>query len=132
MLVDVDAEPNMAARLMRSTSIPQLVLFTPAASGWYRIDLQGEQPPARVAPGLYGFQVTAPEGSGGEELDLQLSFDGNVLARRRVPIGVDRWVAEGEPIAQGGCTLNGPASSAGSLVGAALLLLALIGARRRT
>lgn len=89
------------------------------------------QPPARLAPGLYGFQVTAPEGSGGEELDLQLSFDGEVLARRRVPIGVDRWVAEGEPIAHGGCTIDGRASSADPLLGA-LLLLALLGVRRRS
>jgi subtilisin family serine protease len=87
------------------------------------------QPPTRLAPGLYGFQVTAPEGSGGEELDLELRFDGQALARRRVPIGVDRWVAEGEPVAQGGCAIDGRGSSSGRLLGA--LLLALLGALRR-
>jgi hypothetical protein len=86
------------------------------------------QAPSRLAPGLYGFQVTAPEGSGGEDLDLELSFDGQTLARRRVPVGVDRWVAEGEPIAQGGCAIDGHGASAGSLLGALLLA---VGALRR-
>jgi subtilisin family serine protease len=87
------------------------------------------QSPSRLAPGLYGFQVTAPEGSGGEALDLELSFDGQTLARRRVPIGVDRWVAEGEPIAQGGCAVSEHGSNAGPLL--AGLLLALCATRRR-
>lgn len=88
------------------------------------------QPPGRLAPGLYAFQVTAPEGSGGEELDLRLAFDGQLLARRRVPIGVDRWVAEGEPIAQGGCTTSSGAHGSASLL-VVLLLVALLATQRR-
>jgi uncharacterized protein (TIGR03382 family) len=87
------------------------------------------QAPARLAPGLYGFQVTAPDGSGGRDLDLQLVFDGRTLARRRVPIGVDRWAAEGEPIAHGGCATTRNVSSPASLIG--VLLLALVAMRRR-
>jgi hypothetical protein len=78
------------------------------------------QTPARLAPGLYAFQVTAPEGSGGQHLDLRLSFDGVTLAARRVPIGVDRWAAEGEPLAHGGCTTSGAPRDPWLLIAAAL------------
>jgi subtilisin family serine protease len=76
--------------------------------------------PARLAPGLYGFQVTAPEGSGGQHLELRLSFDGVPLAVRRVPIGVDRWAAEGEPLARGGCATSGARREPWSIIAAAL------------
>ncbi|MDF3070000.1 MAG: hypothetical protein K0R38_5601 [Polyangiaceae bacterium] len=82
-------------------------------------------PPARRAPGLYGFEVTAPPGSGGQDLHLALRFDGRLLASRTVPIGVDRWAAEGEPIAHGGCSMGpvprGAAFLASMLVAAAVL-----------
>jgi MYXO-CTERM domain-containing protein len=57
---------------------------------------------------------------------LRLTFDGQTLASRDVPIGVDRWMAEGEPLARGGCSLTGrPARSTGGwpLLAAALLVL---------
>jgi subtilisin family serine protease len=66
------------------------------------------QQPARLGPGLYGFQAAAPEGSGGGRLRLSLSFDGQLLARRELPIGTDRWSAEGEPVLHGGCSFAGP------------------------
>jgi len=78
------------------------------------------QPPSRRAPGLYGFEVTAPPGSGGREMHLALRFDGKLLASRTVPIGVDRWVAEGDPVARGGCNL-GPTARGGWLIGLALM-----------
>ncbi|RYZ03755.1 MAG: serine protease [Myxococcales bacterium] len=86
------------------------------------------RPPARRAPGLYGFAVTAPPGSGGSELRLALRFDGQLLASRTVPVGVDRWVAEGEPLAHGGCS-TAPSTPRGWLAYPVLLLAAL--ARRR-
>jgi subtilisin family serine protease len=81
------------------------------------------KPATRVAPGLYGFEVTAPEGSGGGKLRLSLSFDGQVLTTRQVPIGTDRWLAEGTPVPHGGCQLASRTSHTGWLI-APLLLLA--------
>ncbi len=81
------------------------------------------KPPARVAPGLHAFEVTAPAGSGGRDLRLDLRFDGELLAQRVVPIGVDRWAAEGEPVAFGGCNVSRRGSWYGLswLAGAVLL-----------
>jgi len=81
------------------------------------------KPATRVAPGLYGFEVTAPAGSGGEELELSLSFDGRVLATRQVRIGTDRWLAEGSPVPHGGCGVA-PRAGHGEWLWAALLVLA--------
>ncbi len=64
------------------------------------------QPPQRLAPGLYGFRVSAPAGSGGERLTLQLTFDGEPLAQRELPIGTDRWLAEGTALPHGGCSVG--------------------------
>jgi subtilisin family serine protease len=87
------------------------------------------RPPARLGPGLYDFEVTAPTGSGGKRLGLKLTFDGQTLASRDVPIGVDRWLAEGEPQARGGCSLTGVTPAAdGHWLALAAALLAL---RRR-
>jgi len=87
------------------------------------------KPPARVAPGLYTFEITAPEGSSGRKLAAVLRFDGAVLAKREVPIGTDRWAAEGQPQAHGGCAYAG--SSRGSFVSGCIALLAMLGVRRR-
>ncbi len=85
--------------------------------------------PTRIGPGLYGFEVTAPADSGGARMRLSLSFDGQLLARREIPIGTDRWLAEGTPLPRGGCQLGPPAHAAGWLSTAVLLLAAR--ARRR-
>ncbi|HKY34686.1 MAG TPA: S8 family serine peptidase [Polyangiaceae bacterium] len=87
------------------------------------------KPPERLGPGLYGFEITAPEGSGGRRLGLRLTFDGETLTRRDLPIGVDRWLAEGDPLARGGCSL----ASATPKTSAYWLLLAagLLALRRR-
>lgn len=87
------------------------------------------RPPQRLGPGLYGFQVSAPAGSGGEQLTLSLTFDGQLLARRALPIGTDRWLAEGTPLPHGGCSLGARAPCGR---GWYLLLAALVlRARRR-
>ncbi len=90
------------------------------------------EPPLRLGPGLYRFSVTAPEGSGGQELQLHLTFDGQVLAARTVPIGVDRWSAEGEPFAHGGCHVTAPRGGSAPLplAGVLLMLVGLRSARR--
>ena len=84
--------------------------------------------PTRLAAGLYGFEVTAHEDSGGERMDLRLSFDGEVLASRQVPIGTDRWLAEGSPIPRGGCQLGPRAVGVGWF--AAMLALLTVWRRR--
>jgi MYXO-CTERM domain-containing protein len=69
-------------------------------------------------------------GSGGSELSLELQFDAQSLTRRRVPVGVDRWVAEGTPLARGGCSMGAAPSAWPAL--ATLGLLSLLVRRRRT
>jgi hypothetical protein len=86
------------------------------------------KPAFRIGPGLYGFEVTAREDSGGQQLELSLSFDGEQLASRRVPIGTDRWLAEGTPMPRGGCSFGVEVPGAGGPMLASLLLLA---SRRR-
>ena len=46
--VNVDDEPDLAAQLMRSSTIPQLVLYIPAPQGWYRSYLHGSQEEERI------------------------------------------------------------------------------------
>jgi hypothetical protein len=63
----------------------------------------------REAPGLWSFEVTAPSGTGGQDLEIAARFRGAVLAEQRVPIAVDRSVAGGEAYARGGnCSAVGP------------------------
>jgi len=85
--------------------------------------------PARLAAGLYGFQVTAPAGSGGEQLGLSLELDGQTLSSRQVPIGTDRWLAEGTPLPHGGCNVARASSTAALL--AVFVLLGVAFGRRR-
>jgi hypothetical protein len=87
--------------------------------------------PTRVTAGLYGFEVSAPEGSGGRQLVLTLRYDGQALAQRRVPIGTDRWAAEGEAIAHGGCSVAQCLSLPGAWL-PTVLLAALLLARKRS
>ena len=85
----------------------------------------------RIAPGLWRFQVAGPEGSGGETLKLELSFDGATLLERAVPIGVDRWAAEGRASARGGCGLSRARAGVHPELALLALLAALIAVRRR-
>jgi len=65
------------------------------------------EPLTRVAAGLERFALAAPAGSGGRTLDIRISFDGQPFLARSLPIGVDRWVAEGGVSARGGCAFTG-------------------------
>jgi subtilisin family serine protease len=82
-------------------------------------ELSGEL--TRIAPGLLSFSVSAPEGSGGRQLGLRLSFEGRELVSRQLGIGTDPWLAEQAPTARGGC---GVAKRTGR-AGGELLALAL-------
>jgi subtilisin family serine protease len=98
------------------------------------LDVQGgtlSQPPARVGPGLYNFEVVASEGSGGEQLVLRLLFDGKLLAHRELPIATDRWLAEGTPVPHGGCSVVAPSRFALAWLVAPMLVLARRLRRRR-
>ena len=84
----------------------------------------------RVAPGFYRFTLTAPPGSGGSTLHLNVLFDGQPLLRHDLPIAVDRWLANDGVSARGGCAF-GPAPSATLSSWAPLGALALLLRRRR-
>ena len=66
----------------------------------------------RVAPGLYRFTLAAPAGTGGQNLRIELSFDGHVVVSKSLPIAVDRWLALDGASAQGGCSVSSTSSAA--------------------
>jgi len=80
------------------------------------------KPPARVGPGLYAFEVTAPEGTGGQQLALRLLFDDKQLAHREVPIATDRWQVAGTALPHGGCNVAAPSRRSVAWLAAPLLL----------
>jgi thioredoxin-like negative regulator of GroEL len=47
-IVDIDQMPRLSSQLMRSSTIPQLILWTPVSDGWQRTYLQGGQAPDRI------------------------------------------------------------------------------------
>ena len=49
VVVDTDAEGPLARRLMRGTSIPQLIMYYRTADGWKRTSLTGRQSEEAVA-----------------------------------------------------------------------------------
>ena len=90
-------------------------------------------PLQRVAPGLYRFEVAAPKGSGQSSMRIEVRFDGQIVGEghptlsgsRTLPIGVDRWVANGEIEARGGCSVAPSRRAAGwelALLGLAFTL----------
>jgi subtilisin family serine protease len=72
------------------------------------------EPLARVAPGLWRFAVAAPEGTGGQRMQLRVLLDDEPLLSRELGIAVDRFVAEEGFAARGGCSSAPPAPSAAS------------------
>jgi subtilisin family serine protease len=63
-------------------------------------------PLARLAPGLWRFAVAAAEGTGGRTLSLAVHFDGRSLAKKTLPIAVDRTQSTSLASAHGGCALS--------------------------
>jgi len=47
-VVDKDARPDLAKQIMQGSTLPQLVVFSKADSGWRKFSLQGNQSQGRV------------------------------------------------------------------------------------
>jgi hypothetical protein len=60
----------------------------------------------RAAPGMYRFQIAPDGNSGGDSLDVAVSYDGRVLLSRSEDIAVDVSVARGRFEARGGCSVE--------------------------
>ena len=61
--VNMDEKPTLAQRLLRGSSVPQLVLFTQSAKGWRRARLTGVQTPQAIRR-FIGRQMVAAQGDG--------------------------------------------------------------------
>jgi subtilisin family serine protease len=90
-----------------------------------------EAAPTRIAPGLVGFALRTPAGTGGKTLRLRVTFDGEVLLARDVLVAVDHALSEEAPTARGGCSVGRGERSAASLAFALLGVMALARASRR-
>lgn len=51
-IVNTDEDPALARRLMRGTSIPQLIVFSRADTGWQRQQFTGPQAEAQIAAAI--------------------------------------------------------------------------------
>lgn len=91
------------------------------------------EPLTRVAPGFFRFNVSAQAGTGGQTLALAVSFDGQPLLTRRIPISVDRWVAQNGVSVRGGASCAFQPSRVTNAAGWLSLLLGpgLVLARRK-
>src|SRR5205814_4002015 len=92
---------------------------------------------ARVAAGLYRFEVRGVPGAGSRAIDIDVRLDGATIGERAsrlyghraLPVGADRFIALGTAHAYGGCTLS-PAPPSG-LRFSALGVFAFLFLRRR-
>jgi hypothetical protein len=100
--------------------------FDPSRLGLKHEPAELTEPLRRIAPGLFSFALVAPAGTGGSEIELELLFDGAPVVSRRIPVAVDRHVAEQGLAARGGCAF---ARSHGGTSGGFLALL-VVGALR--
>jgi hypothetical protein len=96
-----------------------------------------KKPLARVAPGLWRFELTGAPESGRSPVDIDVTFDGRSIGaagsetsgRRTLPAGADRWIATGEADAFGGGCSTGRGRTPGII--AAAFFCALAGITRR-
>ena len=86
-------------------------------------------PLTRIAPGLWRFSAVPNAASGGGVLSLRLTFDGQTFLERKLPIAVDRGVADGGVDARGGCEVSGRSTNSGQIW--ALFLASILLGRRR-
>ncbi len=89
------------------------------------LDVSGEGavtgPLARVAPGLFRFEVRARPDTGSSSIGVDVRLDGasigerdsGLSGHRSIPIGADRWIARGSPRAYGGCSIAARAEERG-------------------
>jgi thiol:disulfide interchange protein len=73
-VVDKDARPELAQQLMQGSTLPQLVVFAKADSGWKKFSLQGIQSEGRIKELI----ERASEG----RLPLRSRIDGSRLLNR--------------------------------------------------
>ncbi len=104
-----------------------------------------QQPPTRVAAGLYSFELRADANSGLRDVTVDVKFDGKALGipltrlsgHRVLPIATDRWSAHGVLSTTGGCSVhaggqaNEPLGASASGASFAFGALCLRTARRR-
>jgi subtilisin family serine protease len=86
------------------------VLMTPAGDD-LELRIDGGvviTPIAQVRAGLYRFAFSAPKGSGGETVEVDVRYRGASLGVRILPIGVDIWAAQGGVRPVGGCQIGRP------------------------
>lgn len=88
------------------------------------------EPVTLVRGGLYRFAFSAPLGSGGTTLAIEVFVDGQSLGERVLPVGVDAWAAGSGVKPVGGCACSVPLRDGGRFWPVALLGGA-IGLRRR-
>ena len=77
------------------------------------------RPLARVAAGIYRFELRAQPDTGARTMEIDVRLDGTPIGERAsrlsghrsLPIGADRWIALGSARAYGGCSLS-PAGAA--------------------
>ncbi len=86
------------------------------------------EPLARVRAGLWRFAVSAPRGSGGTSLTVDVRYRGSSLGQRTLPVAVDAWVATAGVRTVGGCGFGRAHSRPSSSL---LLLLGLLLLRSR-
>ena len=91
------------------------------------------EPLTRVRAGLWRFSVSAPRGSGGTDLTVDVRYRGQSLGQRTLPIGVDAWAAGSGAQAVGGCRVGAqpPLGRRSWQWGALTLFAAVFVARRR-
>lgn len=103
------------------------------------LDVEGgvvTQPITKVRHGLFRFSIAGEKGRGGTAITVHLTYDGQSLGTRVIPIGTDVWSANGGVSAVGGCSASGAGwGSRGGFAGgsalSALSAAAMLAAARR-
>jgi MYXO-CTERM domain-containing protein len=84
-----------------------------------------------VRAGTYAFSLGAPRGSGGTFATLDVSYRGQSLGKRTLPVSVDVWATGQDVAAVGGFECSVGRASDGSALWLSLLGLSLFAYRRR-
>jgi subtilisin family serine protease len=91
------------------------------------------QPLSKIRQGMWQFAFSAPNGSGGTDLEVEVRYRGQLIGEARtLPIGTDEWQAGGAIAAEGGGCACGLAERSQTPAGATFVTgLALLGIARR-
>jgi subtilisin family serine protease len=82
------------------------------------------EPIAKVRAGLFRFSFSAPAGSGGTTIVLDVRYAGQSLGVRSLPVGTDAWTASAGVQPVGGCAVGGRGGAGWWIVLALSLLTA--------